>query len=372
MTTLARDEVVGTANALLVAVCRTVVPTQVVPAERGGAFLYDPIMLRYQIYDVSSDAKRLAPVQVFPTTPGNWQPVDLVNDKLSKGRFAARWTVPHTETLGWHLIKWQVQFTPTSAVWTWTEDFEVIAAKAQGFYPISFVTLTECREAGITEAQASDVRLQLLIAEATRYIMKVTGRCFVPQYKMLRYDGRGTRNLLIDEPIVAIQEVILQYLDVDMWGVENADYAVYNRHLTEGLLIPDDRESPKLVLEWVNPRTHDYPTLVRRLAWPIGEQNVVLWGVFGYTDPDGSPCGFLPLAIRRVAILLIKRLFLPKTTEMDSWSHAAGPISSESTQGQSVGFQALSRGYISTVYTGDPEIDQILVAYRRPSSMGAV
>lgn len=363
MTTLARGEVVGVANPLLTAFVRS------------GGFLVDAAQLQYQIFDISTEAKRLSPAQVYPTVPpGSKATVNLVTDRLGLGRYAATWTVPPgtippAEPLGTHLIKWFLKLTLTGPELIWTEEFEVLAAKPVGVLS-GYVTLTECREAGIATAMASDVKLQQLIAEATRYIIKVTGRSFIPTWKQTRLDGRGSRWLLVDEPICAIEKVEVAYLDVDSTDVEEADFAVYNRHLSEGLLIPDDRENPKLVLEWANPHAEEDPTLFRKLAWPLGQQNVVVTGVFGYTDPDGSPMGATPQAIKRVAMLLIFRNLMPSITAGPTM-YPTGPVVSESTQGQSVSFQAAAVNALSHSFTGDAAIDQILASFRRPSSMGA-
>jgi hypothetical protein len=358
MTTLARSEVVNVANPQLVAFVR------------NGGYLVDAYELKYTIYNVSDDVKRLVPVKVYPADPDTQATVDLVNDRLGLGRYVAKWTVPADEALGMHMIKWYLKLTATGTTWEWTSDFDVLAGKVVGL-PTGYVTPTECRAQGITTAMATEVRLQQMIAEATRYITKVTGRSFVPTWKEIRLDGRGSRILLLDEVICAIEEVNVAYLDVDATDVEEADFAVYNRHLSQGLLIPDDRENPKLVLEWANPHADEDPTLLGRLAWPRGHHNIVVSGVFGYTDPDGSPCGATPEAIKRAAMLLVYRNLLPLITSGGGDPVPAGPIVSEKTQGQSVSFQAAGMNTLSHAFTGDPAIDQILAAYRRPSSMGA-
>lgn len=359
MTVLARNVSYGPANPALVGY------------SRDGGYLVDCASLEYQIFDVSTDPKRLAPVRVCPPPPvPDRAVVNLVTDRLGPGRYAATWTVPDTEAIGAHLIRWFAKLTPTSPEVAWDEEFDVVEAVAAGVLP-GYVTPSECRAQGITPAMASDVRLQQLIAEATRYITKVCGRCFIPTWKRVALDGRGSRNLLLDEPICAIEKVEVAYLDYDSTGVEGADYAVFNRHLSQGLLIPDDRENPKLVLEWANPHVEEDPTLLGRLAWPLGEQNVVVTGVFGYTDPDGSPMGCTPTAIKRVAMLLIYRNLLPLITLSSAGTVPAGAITSERTRDQSVSYAAPAVDAMSRAFTGDAEIDQILAAYRRPGSMGA-
>jgi hypothetical protein len=62
--------------------------------------------------------------------------------------------------------------------------------------------------------------------------------------------------------------------------VDLDDVEVYNRHLSQGLVDPDDRESPKIVVN-----VSDIAKIGFIDYWPRGNQNIQVQGVFGYTDP---------------------------------------------------------------------------------------
>src|SRR5262245_44672729 len=76
--------------------------------------LVDAAAVRFQIFDVSDDAKRAAPVQVFPAPPSTRAAVNLTEpwpagDKLGAGHVVARWTPAPDEAIGVHEIRWFVQ-----------------------------------------------------------------------------------------------------------------------------------------------------------------------------------------------------------------------------------------------------------------------
>ena len=91
--------------------------------------------------------------------------------------------------------------------------------------------------------------------------------------------------------------------------------------------------------------------------------------LWGYTEPDGTPEGRVPLAIRRACILLVLRWLSP-LADGDGAEDARNRwrIIEERTRDQSY---KLDRVQLSGAFTGDPEIDGILARYRRPPGMGA-
>src|SRR5262249_55040294 len=133
----------------------------------------------------------------------------------------------------------------------------------------------------------------LAIERAGRYVERVTGRWFEPRALTLTLNGRGSRGLLLDHPIIAIEWIKTEAGAVDLESVR-----VFNRHVTEGLLEPDARNSPRIDLVApfaLGPR------------WQRGSRNITVRGVFGFTDPDGSAEGETPLLIRRVVQLLVMK-----------------------------------------------------------------
>jgi hypothetical protein len=181
---------------------------------------------------------------------------------------------------------------------------------------------------------------------------------------------------LLDEPIVAIEAVTIRD---PMGGIATVDdtLRVYNRHLTENLHSPDDRDSPKLEFIHGNDLggVNEYPSglaprnFLRDLTWPRGRQNIGLVGLFGFTEPDGSFIGTTPALIQEATQMLVFRniqrlsIRLPGTTA----------VIMEATRDQQVQYAQPGAGgdTRARVFTGDPDIDQILVGFVRPPYMGA-
>jgi hypothetical protein len=329
--------------------------------------LVDVAALEFQIFDVSDPGKQQSPVQVHPATVGARAPVDVATlcpggGKLSTGHFVARWTPPVNEAIGTHEIRWFFRLTPSSPEQAFREEFEVLVEVA-GFSGTGYAFVSDLRAEGISVAQASDARLQSLIALASRYIERMTGRFFEPRPQTLSLDGSGGRALLIGQPIIGVDAVAVDsspFSPADL-DVDASLFRVYNRHLTQGLLLPDDRDNPKIELFAAD--------AVGNLTWPKGSQNVRVSGVFGYTEPDGSPSGRTPELIRHATKLLVMRE-LPLLGDVDQREDAQRRfrITSERTRDQSYTLEALR---LHGSFTGDPEIDNVLAAYQRPPDLGA-
>jgi hypothetical protein len=245
-----------------------------------------------------------------------------------------------------------------------------------GDYPLpsgGYTTVEEMRAEGVTVAEISDADLAVKIAIASQQIDRFTGRWFEARTLTIHVDGRGRRMLLLDIPIIQIGKV---QIESDLYGGTDVDasyYKVYNRHLTEGLLLPDDRNNPKIeLIEMDRTFYESVPLFQAGLAWPRGTQNIRIEGVFGYTDPDGTFTGKTPDLIRHACKLMTLR-YIPKLTDMTrDEALKRGWLTSERTSQQSISWSAPRSLGLATGYTGDPEIDQILVQYARPPVFGAV
>jgi hypothetical protein len=92
--------------------------------------LVDVVSLSWQIFDISTDLKKTTPVQVFPVTVGNKQTAELTSvptgDKISTGRYLARWTVPTALGLGTHEIRWFYKRVTGDTEQVFSEEFEVV------------------------------------------------------------------------------------------------------------------------------------------------------------------------------------------------------------------------------------------------------
>lgn len=344
-----------------------------------SGLLVDVAVLEFQIFDVSDPGKRLAPVQVHPEVTGERAPVDVAalcpaGDKLSTGHFAARWTPPIDEAIGTHEVRWFFRLTPGSPEQTFREEFEVLVEVA-GFSATGYAFVSDLRDEGVTPDDASDARLQQLIALASRYVERITGRFYEPRLQTLTIDGSGGRTLLFGDAIIGVEAVSI---DTSPWSqgdllVDPELYRVYNRHLTQGLLLPDDRDNPRIEFvhssDLLGVRFQPPQASLSSFVWPCGSQNITVRGAFGYTEPDGSPTGRTPELIRHATKLLVMRE-LPRLTDLDRREDAQRRwrLTSERTRDQSYTLEALR---LRGEFTGDPEIDTILAAFARPPDLGA-
>lgn len=343
--------------------------------------LVDPPALTFQIFDVSDDDKRASPVQVFPGAAGARAPVLITatwpdGDKLGRGHFVARWTPAPTEAIGAHEIHWILPSTSGGPEQTVIEDFDVVAEVA-GSSAAVYALVSDLRAEGVMAKDASDVRIARMIRLASQYIDRVTGRFFSPRAMTLTLDGSGRRSLLLGHPIIGIGDVKMfagMFDDLAELPVIPSFFRVFNRHLTQGLLDPDDREDPRLEFFHESDLlgVHATPAAVLglgALVWLTGVQNVIVDGVFGYTDPDGSPAGRTPDLIRHVTKLLVMRE-LPAMADF-AWREERRQrwrLTAERTRDQSYNLDLLRA---QGLFTGDPEIDAILVSFQRPAQLGA-
>jgi hypothetical protein len=345
----------------------------------GGAQA-DVATLAFQIFDISDDTKRANPVQVFPATAGARAPVNTTalwpaGDKLGTGHYVAQWTPPGTEAVGRHEIRWFFHVTTGAPEQSAREEFDVLpegAASSPGGYAL----VSDLRDEGVTTTEATDARLARLILLASQYVDRVTGRFFEPRPMTLTVDGSGDRAQLVGHPIIAVNQAQMfvgTFSEFSVLPVDPAMYRVYNRHLSQGLLDPDDREDPKLeFLHWSDLLgAHTTPAGylgLGSLVWLPGVQNVIIDGLFGYTDPDGTAIGSTPDLIRHVTKLLVLRES-PKMTDLTRREQRQNRwrLTSEHTRDQGYNLGPLQ---LNGPYTGDPEIDNILVAYQRPPQFG--
>lgn len=311
--------------------------------------LVDVATLEFQVFDVSTPAKRDAPVQVFP--PAGRAPVDVAQDcpaggRLGLGHYVAAWSVPEDEPLGAHEIRWFFRLAPEAPEQTFVEEFEVSPVVAGGVSH-GYCEVADLRAEGVTVAQATDERLAALIDEASRTIDRLTGWFFSPRLRTYRLDGRGAPSLDPPAPPIRIDALSLGGSAV---STDPDDLLVVGAPVQPGF------DGPRL-------------TLRHGRRFPKGRGNVEVEGLFGYTEDDGSPQGRTPLEIRRACMMLVLRA-LPPLGDVDAAGEARSRwrIVEERTRDQSY---RLDRDARPAPLTGDPDVDAILGRYRRPPAMGA-
>jgi len=366
--------------------------------------------LSFRILDITTPDKEANPTVVFgPHT------VDLVNDIVkvntssgfvpgldqmnpTAGYYVAAWTVPSDAAIGKYLIEWTYLLTnPVSSTLSFSNSenppsgvirkvFEVVAAGSvqsnlsltaynspQGLYSL----VTDARAfIGCDVKDVSDVTLKRLIMKASAYIDRVTNRYFEPRYTTQRLGGNSSRKLQLGPPIVTVSSV-----GIDTEPTQSGDLVVeldllriYNRHLSQGMIDPDDRENP--MLEFVHSddlygiRFIPFRGIsLRSLAWPIGVQNIHVRGFFGFTDPDGSPWGETPELIQHACRLICAREVHKVGTDKREDAQWRWRVKSEKTRETQIDMVDPRKW---GEYFGDPEIDSILQSYIRPPRLGSV
>jgi hypothetical protein len=334
----------------------------------------DPFALGFQIWDLSTVT---SPTQVFPTTPGQFQAVDLVTpgvNRLGVGHFVANWTPGSTENLGLHQVVWQMTPTNGATPQTFRTDFDIITAGVPVKGPM-YARLSQLRDEGFTVSQLSDVRAVQLIGRASKMVDRITRRFFEPRYRTYNLDGEAGPSQKIGDPIIALDSA---YIDNDL--VDPTTYRVFNRHITDGLTNPDDRADPRLQFNRIT-RTlsridvFDRPFANREIFWP-GPKNVQVNGLFGYTDPDPDiQVGVTPDAINLVTMMIVARETALIGNPDDRKDAHAPDAQQLRTRDQTIVFSPSRNNLIPSgavgEFTGDPEIDDILARYMAPPFIGA-
>jgi hypothetical protein len=210
-----------------------------------------------------------------------------------------------------------------------------------------YATVADLRAEGVTEAACSDTRLSLLIEEASRSIDRITGWFFEPRPMTLLLDGRGSPT--IEPPVPPIR--------IDRLSIGASDLEITPNVLTRvGAPVAPGFDAPRL-------------SLVDGGVFPRGFANVTARGVWGFTEHNGSPEGGTPQEIRRACMLLVLRLLHPLASEASTEARSRWRVLEERTRDQSYRLDSIKD---VGPFTGDAELDRVLLRYRRPAGMGAV
>jgi hypothetical protein len=369
MTTLAQSQAISVTAPALVAYIVV-----------DGA-LTDPFSLGFVVYErVTSRASR---TRVYPVSGA--QAVDLVADRLGTGRFAATWAVASNAKLGDYEIVWTFTFESGGPSYTYAQPFEVVKEvwDAGGR---AYATVQSFRDEGVTVGAISDAKLYRKILAASQLFELYTERTFVPEALTVKLDGNGGKELLLRDPIIALESIALTS-DLVVPSVPSLDLSaikVYNRHITEGLRNPDDRESPRIA--WAEDGIGSYSgygyngydrarwTADLCWRWPRGTQNVIITGLFGYTEANGTPTGGVPQQVARAVQLLTLR-DLPALTDTAAREDAnRWRLTGERTRDQAYtmlnGTDIGQRRAAIGSFTGDPAIDGIIEMFKRPFVVG--
>jgi len=331
---------------------------------RTTGVLSDPFELKYSVINLTG----ATPSTTIAETTVNLAACP-VGSKVGLGRFAP--PIDTTSyTVGTYEVRWKYKSVSTSDYHTARQRFEVLDATKflEGDEYVGYVTTKQLQNWGFAQTVAE---LQDLINIASRRVERLTGRFFEPRFLDMIVSSRGNRMQTFDQPIIAIESADIQATSlagtIEVIPIDPSVIQVFNRHLG-GLLSPDDRDDPKIqfVDAWA---TADTATLPPVLTFPRGVLNIHVPGVYGYTDPDGSPMGETPVELSRaVAMLVAQAAISPVSSGSGS---GGGLIKSARTRDQAVTYFGPTEGGGSNL-TGNREIDDILISYARPAQLGAV
>ncbi len=126
-----------------------------------------------------------------------------------------------------------------------------------------YASVADLRAEGVTAAEASDERLTSLLDEATSFIDRVAGWFFEPRLATLRLDGRGTPSLELPVPPIRVDRLVVGDVELSL---------AFEDLIVVGAPIGPGFDGPRL-------------TLLHGNRFPPGRGNVVVEGLWGFTEP---------------------------------------------------------------------------------------
>lgn len=326
----------------------------------------------YQTGGILTDIYALS-FKVFSLETGLQVHTDTINtdlvadggDKIATGYYAAPLDPSNLGlTAGAYELEWTYQVADGDPQLKAIYAFEVLSSKFRTGMRYSAYASSDLSQ--LSSFPIED--RQKALNTVSREIDRLTGRFFFPRYMRIDVSVRPESAVLwLDQPIIGIGSVVLEYAGVvsdtlTSEDIQLANLRIFNRHLGY-VLTPDDRDNPKIEFAQVGSTTN----LAEYSHFPAGTKNVQITGVFGFTDPDGSPFGCVPDPLQEVAKTLVyKKLIDP--IGIDPFSQGQGRVKKAKTRDQEIQFDTtLSK---DATMTGDLKLDTILADYSRPPHVG--
>jgi hypothetical protein len=243
-----------------------------------------------------------------------------------------------------------------------------------------YCTIQDIRDQGYAQSVYSDLVVLKAINAATALIDKVTRQWFEPRFRFVSKDGLCRDSVPLMVPIIVLQKVRIGVQQMDL-----ANYAVYNRHLTHGIVQPDDRANP-IVAYKTESESPAIQRLHRGSSFETDRKIINMTGIFGYTDlgagfvgetAEGSQIpltyGVTPSQINRACTMLAIKNMVPFEDSQDMVNQSK--VTEEKTRDQSIKFSdnsSSSSNDSSYGITGLLEVDKILQMYVGPLDIGTV
>lgn len=336
--------------------------------------LTDAYEVGFRIFDITAG---LPGTQIFPATPGDYEPVTAPPGNFSVGSYyafdngnAQGWTPGLAEPIGTHRIEWRWKISGAAPYQSGQEDFEVLVQSA-GSSADTYCTVQDIRDEGLDASVADDAKVLAYIETWQQFIDRACRQWFNARAMILQVDGNDADALFLSVPIIQVD-----YLKINN-SAEELDANLWRAYT--GRVYPDDRRNPRIKLVGPDEWRNIYVPASRmpgRLKFRKGRQNQEIKGIFGFTEENGST----PKLIQRALIkLVIEKLSAPLYSSGGSSSTVPailGPILEEETDdhrikyGQAGGETSARRTGLSGI-TQDPEILDILRLYKGPIGVGA-
>lgn len=354
---IAKGETCTKANPILQLVCRS------------GGFLADLYSGSYLIQDIRDPTIAAATVVTSTLFVAG-------THKVAIGRYALATGATTGWNIGTHRAVCTYKMASGGPDYTQIVEFEVLdsADWPTGNQYTGYLSTRSAYVETYVGTSTTRQKLHRWIDEVSRRIEMWTGRWFDPRFIKMKKRGQNSPTLLLQQPIIALEDTYAIWQTTtgqDSYKYEQYLYKVYNRHL-DGFLEEDDRCNPLIELTDVDGTVVE----VSDFSWPYGNQNIELWGVFGYTDPEFDPnngqilIGKTPVDISRAVGALVSRINDdPTMTSLSTWS--PGSLRSMRTRDQSITFGG-SAGSSGSEPSGDPLVDGILIKYCQPPGVGGL
>ena len=203
-----------------------------------------------------------------------------------------------------------------------------------------YISISDVRDEGFTVAMVEDAAVARGITKACAVIDRWTKQWFEPRVRTFKLDGKGQRLLRFPVPLIAMTSITIDDNVIDL-----ESFRVYNRHLTQGLLAPDDRTDSRIEWNDVYPYTSYRTYRLSEGTFAKGQQNITIEGIFGYTeltpvDPIGETVagsqiplayGETPELIKYAAMLLTIKFMYPLASDEAAFAAIAKRLIEEKT-----------------------------------------
>jgi len=335
---------------------------------RDAGFLADFDSGTFIVEDVSTGT----PSTVVATT------TFIAGHKLGTGRYAITTGDTASWNQGYHRAVCTYKMSATGQDYVQVIPFEILNAAdwPTGMAYSGYISTRQAQDDSFIDITETTLTIaQRYINRISRQIEMWTRRFFEPRFMCYKRSGQNDPTLLIDEAIIAIEDIYAVWQTTsgsDTYKFEQYLYKVFNRHL-DGYFAEDDRHNPRIVLTDVDGDIVDSSGW----SWPYGNQNIELRGVFGYTETELDPSngnvivGQTPMDIAAAVGALLYR-YVEDPTLSNPAIIRPGAVKSMRTRDQSISFGGDSSGSTApSDLSGDPLIDAILVKYCAPVPFGA-